>query len=64
MYKFVTICKQKAGLGLRKSTVFYMDLPVLLRLNCGAGTGTLDTANNYILCLSVAWSCAAGYLSL
>ena len=26
---YVTICKQRAGLGLRKSTVFYMDLPVL-----------------------------------
>ena len=25
----VTICKQRAGLGLPKSTVFYMDMPVL-----------------------------------
>ena len=34
----------KDWVGLRKSTVFYMDLPVLWRLNCGAGTGTLAAA--------------------
>ena len=46
---YVAICRRGRGLGLRKSTVFYMDLPALQRLNCGAGTGTVDTAIKLML---------------
>ena len=35
---YVTICKRRAGLGLRKSTVFYMDLSAPKLRNFGTAS--------------------------